>query len=253
MNLYFKELGEGTPLVILHGFLGTGDNWYSLGKRFAEHFHVYIVDQRNHGNSPHSNEFGYQEMADDLVEFFREQHITKAHILGHSMGGKVAMLFAMQNPLKVEKLIVADIAPRYYPPHHQDILDGLNGLDLKKLTSRQDADDQLAKKIDDFGVRQFLLKNLNRSSDGFSWKMNLPVLTRKIDKVGLEIGKGVVYEGPSLFIKGGKSRYIRAEDVKEIERKFPNSQIKEIEGAGHWLHAEQPDTFYDLTMEFLHA
>ncbi|KOF04054.1 alpha/beta hydrolase [Roseivirga seohaensis subsp. aquiponti] len=250
-ELYFRELGEGKPLIILHGLLGTSDNWLTLGKKYAEHFKVYILDQRNHGQSFHDDEFSYPAMAEDLLNFMNNHNIEKAHILGHSMGGKVAMTFATEHPNRVDKLIVADIGPQSYPPHHTLIFKGLFSLDLPNLSSRKEADEKLAEYIPEFGVRQFLLKNLARNNDAFEWKMNLDVIAKEIDKVGLGLNHNAEYKGTTLFVRGGKSDYIQDSDFNLIHSIFKKSKIETIEGVGHWLHAEKPEEFLNLTLDYL--
>ncbi len=250
-NLFFRELGEEheQALVILHGVFGSSDNWLTLGKRFAEHYHVYLVDQRNHGRSPHHDTFTYQAMADDLKEFLQAQEIYNPYIIGHSMGGKVSMLFALQNPERWEKLMVVDIAPRPYPVHHGKILEGLQAIDLSSLKSRRDADQQLAKFEPILGVRQFLLKNLYREDDGFAWRINLPVIARDIEKISIEI-EGEAVSKPTQFVRGLKSHYVSDEDKPHIQRLFPQSSFVDFPNAGHWIHAEKPDEFYEVVREF---
>ncbi len=251
MELNYKKLGEGKPLLILHGLLGTLDNWITLGRQFSEYFTVYLVDLRNHGLSPHSEEFTYDAMMEDILELFEKEGIERPILLGHSMGGKVAMNVALNYPDKIEKLIVADMDAKAYHVQHEEILEGLNALPIDKISSRKEADDDLAKYVDEFGIRQFLLKNLDRTYVGFSWKMNLPVITRDIENVGIEIGKGQSTELPTLFIRGAHSNYIKDENWNALKAKFLNAQLKTIENAGHWLHAEQPKAFYKIVMDFV--
>jgi esterase len=251
MKLYYREMGQGLPLVILHGLFGSSDNWLSIGKVLAEHYHVYLVDQRNHGQSPHSDTFSYDAMATDLASFFEERGIDRALLMGHSMGGKTAMLFTTRHPEKVEKLIVVDIAPKDYPVHHDTILDGLNALALDSLQSRNEADALLSHYVPEMGVRQFLLKNLARTDKGFEWKINLPVITASIDIIGEGLDEGDHYEGPVLFIDGEKSNYIKEGDAPLIHTHFPKANIVTIRGAGHWVHAEKPEEFLQTVQTFL--
>lgn len=244
-------LGEGEPLIILHGLFGMLDNWLTLGKKFSENFTVYLIDQRNHGQSPHSDEWNYKVMSDDLLEFFDEHHILKATIIGHSMGGKTAMQFAGDHNDRVKKLVVVDIAPRSYPVHHKNILDALLSIDLENLKSRNEADAMLSKYISDFGTKQFLLKNLTRKENDntkFEWKFNLPVIAKNIHEVGVETTKGS--NAQTLFIRGEKSDYIHSADETEIKKLYPNSEIVSI-NSGHWVHAEKPQEFYDSVKSFL--
>lgn len=251
MKLNFKKIGSGPPLVILHGLFGSADNWYSISKELDTEFTIYLVDQRNHGDSPHSDEWNYQVMADDLLEMLDEEGLEKVYLMGHSMGGKTAMTFAVTNPERVERLIVADISPKYYPVHHEVILDGLQSIDLSNIKSRKEADDALASYIPEIGIRQFLLKNLGRTSEGFNWKINLPVIVEKIEEVGEELEEDSKYEGPTLFLAGEKSNYIQEKDLPTILAHFPEYDLITIPKAGHWLHAEQPHAVVEEIRRFL--
>ncbi|SNS44947.1 Pimeloyl-ACP methyl ester carboxylesterase [Ekhidna lutea] len=252
MKLNFRTLGEGEPLIIMHGVFGSSDNWQTLGKVFAENFKVYLVDLRNHGNSPHSDEFDYDVMVKDVVELMDDEGLPKALILGHSMGGKVAMHLATEHSEKVDKLIVVDIAPKYYPPHHQQIFDGFHSVDLDNLENRKDADEQMSKVIANMGVRQFILKNLDRKKDGsFAWKLNVDAIQKAIEKVGEGIEGSVSFEGVTLFIAGGKSDYITESDHDLIREHFPKAVIATVKDAGHWVHAEKPKELGEMVMEFL--
>lgn len=251
MQLNFKKLGTGKPLVILHGLFGSADNWFSISKELKDNYTLYLIDQRNHGDSPQSEEWDYEVMADDLKEFMDGEGLEKVFLMGHSMGGKTAMNFALKFPEKVEKLIVADIAPRYYPVHHQTILEGLNAIDLKGIQSRKEADDELAKYIPEIGIRQFLLKSLGRDSEGFVWKINLPVITGKINNVGEALPEGESFDGPTLFLAGANSDYVQQSDLDDINTFFPNNEVEFIANAGHWLHAEQPGAVVEEVRKFL--
>lgn len=251
MKLNYKKSGSGPPLIILHGLFGSLDNWFSIAKELVEHYTLYLVDQRNHGDSPHAEEWNYAVMVEDLLELFDAEELDKVLLMGHSLGGKTVMNFAVKYPERVEKLIVADIAPRYYPVHHQSILEGLNSLNLKEIKSRKEADDNLAKYIPELGVRQFLLKSLNRDSDGFSWKINLPVITKKIENVGEALAEGSTFDGPTLFLAGANSNYIQQKDLPDLKTHFPNHELEFIANAGHWLHAEQPHAVVEEMRRFL--
>ena len=252
MKLYYKTVGEGQPLIILHGLFGSSDNWTTIAKSLAEKIKVYLVDLRNHGQSPHEDVFDYAAMSEDLQELFELENISSANILGHSMGGKAAMYFACQNPEKVEKLIVADIGPKAYPPHHQDIIAGFNHVDVETLSNRKEADERLSEIISNLGIRMFLLKNLKRNTDGsFSWKHNLKVIEEKIEEVGKALPNDFHFEGQTLFIKGEKSQYIMDEDLADIQGHFPNYKLEAIPNAGHWVHAEQPKLLLETLEEFL--
>ncbi|WPR78013.1 alpha/beta fold hydrolase [Algoriphagus sp. NG3] len=251
MKLNFKKIGTGKPLIILHGLFGSADNWFSISKELKDNYTLYLVDQRNHGDSPHSEEWDYGVMVEDLRELMASEKLEKAFLMGHSMGGKTAMNFALAYPEKVEKLIVADIAPRYYAVHHQRILEGLNSLELDTLGSRKEADDQLAEYVPNLGERQFLLKSLGRGSDGFVWKINLPVITAKINEVGKALPEGESFQGPTLFLAGSNSSYIQQSDIEDIDAFFPQNEVEFIADAGHWLHAEQPDAVVEEIKRFL--
>ncbi len=251
--LHSKIIGTGRPLVILHGFLGMGDNWKTLGNKFAaDGFQVHLVDQRNHGRSFHSEDFSYSLMAQDLLHYLDYYNVQEVALIGHSMGGKTAMEFATTYPERVSSLLVADIAPKAYPQHHQDILKGLAALDFNQLASRSQADKQLSQYISEFGVRQFLLKNLYWVAKGqLGLRMNLKDLTAQIDQVGRPLDEAAIFNGDTLFLKGSKSNYIDTWDEVAIKQHFPKADVKEISNAGHWLHAENPDEFYQIVTNFL--
>ena len=251
MQLNFKKSGSGPPLVILHGLFGSLDNWFSIAKELVEHYTLYLVDQRNHGDSPHSTEWNYGVMVEDLLELLDAEGLDSVYLMGHSMGGKTVMNFAVQYPERVSKLIVGDIAPRYYPIHHQVILEGLNALDLSQLQSRKEADDLLAPYIPELGIRQFLLKSLGRDANGFAWKINLSVITQHIEEVGKALDEETVFEGPTLFLGGANSSYIQEKDLPDMKRHFPNCTWISIPNAGHWLHSEQPQAVVAEMRKFL--
>jgi pimeloyl-ACP methyl ester carboxylesterase len=252
MVLHSNILGEGKPFVILHGFLGMSDNWKTLGNQFAEHFQVHLVDQRNHGRSFHDDAFYYEALAEDLKNYFDTHQIKDAILLGHSMGGKTAMLFATLYPELVSKLIIADISPRFYPIHHDAILDGLNSLDFTTLKSRGQADKQLANYVTDAGTRMFLLKNLYWIEKGkLALRINLDVLTENVSEVGEALPLHAKFDGDTLFLRGDKSEYIGNQDETLIKNHFPEAKIITIANAGHWLHAENPKDFYQAVTNFV--
>jgi pimeloyl-ACP methyl ester carboxylesterase len=252
MTLHFKKTGDGYPLIILHGLFGMSDNWYSLGKLFGAHFSTYMVDQRNHGRSPHAEAFDYDVLAADLLDFMEEHFIESAHILGHSLGGKTAMTFAVKFPHKVGKLVVADIAPRYYAPHHQEILEALHSIPVETLESRKEAEEAVSARIHNLGVVQFLLKNLYPAVEGgYAWRFNLPSITRNIENVGGGLDDMYRFEKPALFIRGERSDYIQDADIHQIEHIFPKSTVVTLPDAGHWVHAEQPALFAETVLGFL--
>ena len=251
MKLHYRTIGEGEPLFILHGLFGSSDNWQTLGKKFAEKHKVYFVDQRNHGRSPWSDDFNYDLMVEDFHELVTDLGETKINLLGHSMGGKTAIGFAAKYPHIIDKLVIADISHKEYSMHHDQIIEGLQSLDLSKIKSRGQADRELAKFIQEIGVRQFLLKNLYWIEKGqLGWRINIPVLSDRIYDIIAEIKFNTI-NNETLFIRGGKSNYILESDYPELARKFPNSRIESIEESGHWVHAEAPYRFYDLINEFI--
>lgn len=253
--LHANIFGEGKPFVILHGFLGMGDNWKTIAKDFSSNgYQLFLVDQRNHGKSFHSDIFNYETLADDLFRFCEHHNLNEIVLLGHSMGGKTAMSFAVKYPELVSKLIIADIGPKYYPPHHQQILKGMEALSLNEqaLKSRGAADEFLSQYISEWGIRQFLLKNLYwLPNKTLALRVNLPVLIEQIEEIGKPLLEGQIYHGDTLFLKGETSDYIKAEDEKDIKKHFPTSTIVTIPDAGHWLHAENPEKFYQELIKFL--
>lgn len=245
--------GQGKPLIIIHGFLGMSDNWKSFGSLYAaEGFQVHMLDLRNHGKSFHSDEFNYSVMSNDILEYCQHHNLSKISIIGHSMGGKVAMLFATTYPEIVEKLIVADIGPKYYAPHHDDILAGLNAVDFSTKPDRTQVEEILYPFIPDFGTRQFLMKNLYWVEPGqLAFRFNLPVFNAKIESIGEALPEGNHFDKPTLFIRGGNSKYILDTDLSEIKKHFPIFELATIPNVGHWLHAENPKLFFEETARFL--
>ena len=251
MQLNFRKYGSGTPLVILHGLFGSSDNWQTLGKKFSENFLVYLVDLRNHGHSPHSDEFSYELMSDDINELILSEKIENVNLLGHSMGGKVAMRAIQKFPFHFKNLVVADIGVKKYPMHHEHIIAGLQSINLKDTSSRAEARKLLTLHVKEEGVQQFLLKNLYWKQKGeLSWRMNLNVLVENMSEILKEVPKELSLT-PTLFLRGEKSKYIEQEDFDELHELFPNSEIETVYNAGHWLHAENPLDFYQLVFDFL--
>jgi pimeloyl-ACP methyl ester carboxylesterase len=251
--LHSRIIGDNIPLVILHGFLGSGDNWKSLGNKFAANgYQVHLVDQRNHGRSFHSEAFSYQLIVDDLKKYCDDHNLSNISLLGHSMGGKAAMLFAVSYPELVRKLIVADIAPKFYPQHHQDILKALSLLNFQEIRTRNEAEEVLSNYILEAGTRQFLLKNLYWVQKGeLGLRINLKTLTDKVEEVGVALPEGASFLKDTLFLKGSNSEYILETDEAMIKTHFPMAKIQHVSNAGHWLHAENPTDFYRYVMEFL--
>ncbi|MDJ0645517.1 MAG: alpha/beta fold hydrolase [Flavobacteriaceae bacterium] len=250
--LHSQIFGEGEPLLIFHGFLGMSDNWKTLGTKFAEGYEVHLIDQRNHGRSFHADEFSYEVLVDDLLHYIDHHRLQNVNLLGHSMGGKTAMFSAVNHPERVNKLVVADIGPRYYSAHHHDILEGLNAVDFSQVSSRKEIEEVLSEYVPEFGVRQFLLKNVYRvSKDEFGYRFNLKSLTENYDEVGVALPSLMQFDGETLFLRGENSGYIDDTDQNLIKAHFPNSQIATVKNAGHWLHAENPTDFYNEVVSFL--
>ncbi len=261
MKLFFRKYGQGPPLIIIHGLYGSSDNWVSIGRKLAENFEIYILDQRNHGRSPHSSDHNYLLLKEDLKEFMDTHSIEKAIIIGHSMGGKTAMFFAADYPERISHLIVADISPNSYQftnsnqlLAHSTIINAMHNIDFYGINGREDIDDILAKSIPEYRIRQFLLKNVKRTKDNeYSWSLNLKTLKTELKNIldGLDKNQTEITGFPVLFIKGGKSDYISAKDEKVINKIFPFADIETIPNAGHWLHSEQPELFLKKVKEFI--
>lgn len=253
MELNYKSFGQGEPVIILHGLFGTLDNWQTIARALADEYLVFIVDQRNHGRSPHVPGMSYPLLAEDLREFMESHWIYRAHIVGHSMGGKTAMQFALSYPDMVDRLAIIDIAPKTYSGGHEAIFDALLSLPLNEMDSRQEAEAYLAARINDPGVLQFLLKNLSRDTDGhYAWKMNLPVLHQHYRDILGPIAGDAPFDDPVLFLRGGKSQYIQLpEDEPAIRTLFPQAGIETVAGAGHWVHAEAPQEVVEHLKSFL--
>lgn len=251
--LHSKIVGEGSEhLLIFHGLFGQLDNWNTLGKKFGEHFTTHLIDLRNHGRSFHSDDNSFDAMVNDIVTYMDAHHLNKIHLLGHSLGGRVAIEFAMKHPDKLDHLIVADMAPKAYPPHHNAIMKALHLVDFTKIDKRSEVDDVLKQYIPEMGVRQFLLKNVYNTPEGkYAFRFNLEVLSANYNAlVGTDLTAGV-FNGPTLFLGGANSDYILPEDEVIIHQRFPLALIKEIKNAGHWLHAENPVDFSEAVLEFL--
>lgn len=250
MNLHYQRTGHGQPLIILHGLFGTLENWGAHVKTLSDQYDVIAIDLRNHGRSPHSAEMNYALMAADVILLLDSLNLEKVNLLGHSMGGKVAMQIALRNASRVKKLMVVDIAPVVYPPHHEQIFEGLFSINLATLSSRADADKQLQLKIDEAGIRAFLLKNLYRNQERlFAWRMNLAALKDQYDAIAAA-PEGKPFEGPTRFIKGGLSNYLKTEHSQRVKELFPAADVKVIPEAGHWVHAEKPALFLSQVDNF---
>jgi esterase len=247
-----ETLGNGPDLIFLHGLFGAGDNWKSIARSLSDHYRIHLIDLPNHGRSPWVDDPSYPAMAACVQQWIDQQGITSYRLLGHSMGGKVAMQMALnEHSLRIEKLIVVDIAPKFYPPHHQGIFKALNSIDLSLYQDRQSVETQLEPWVDDKGIRQFLLKSLFKKNGVMNWRFNYPILEQHYDEIAQAPTMTVPFQQPTLFIKGMNSQYIGAEDQPQINTLFPNAQAKLIEGAGHWPHAEKPNVFIKIIEKFL--
>ena len=252
MRLHHKTYGDGDALIILHGLFGSLDNWHSISLRLGKGFRVVAVDQRNHGHSPHCHEMDYDLMANDLSELLDELRIERAHIMGHSMGGKTAMQFALTFPGRTGSLIVVDIAPRFYPPFHNEIFHALLNLEPQRFENRKQMEDALAPSIPSLSLRQFLLKSVERGPDGgFRWRFGLNELWRNYSNLQVEITQGRQFHGRALFIRGADSDYLVEEDRPTLRRGFPQAELKTIPKAGHLVHVENPEAFLALVERFL--
>lgn len=252
MKLASRDYGSGKPLLILHGLFGQSDNWNSLAKNFSEKgFCVYSIDLRNHGLSPHSEVWNYEVMADDIHSFIHEHGLHEPILLGHSMGGKVLLHYELKYPNQASKLIITDIAARYYEPHHQQVLEALLAVDFTLIKSRKEAEAVLNNYITDFGTKQFLLKNIYwKESDQMAWRFNLHVISKNINNIG-EAVPFFESETPTLILSGGKSSYINEKDVEDFSKRFTKVKFTRIADAGHWLHAEKPKEFFEAVLSFI--
>ena len=256
MKLAYREYGTGQPLIILHGLFGQSDNWNTLAKQFSEKgFRVFTVDQRNHGLSPHSNEWNYEVMADDVMELINDHGLEKPVLLGHSMGGKTVMFFEWKYPHVADKIIVADISPRQYEPHHNEVLMALNSVDFSEIKTRKEAEAKLNEYISDFGTKQFLLKNIywkDSAGNVMDWRFNLKTITEKYDNITAPVPL-FKSQTPCLVVKGERSHYVMERDMQEFKERFENCRLEVIAGAGHWVHAEKPREFFDVVLNFLES
>ncbi len=249
--LNYQQLGSGKDIILIHGLFGRLENLNMVAKALSESYRVTSVDVRNHGDSFHSELMDYPSMAKDIVVIMQHLAIESAIVLGHSMGGKIAMELALTYPERVDKLIVADIAPVEYPPHHNQIIDGLKAIDLSSVKGRKDADKQLANYVDNLSVRQFLLGNLTSKNGQFVFKCDIENIDKNYPNIMRTYQGSNTYSGPTLFIKGANSDYILPEHRAEIVRLFPQSRARVIQGAGHWLHAEKTIAFNRSVTSFL--
>ncbi|MBS1489478.1 MAG: alpha/beta fold hydrolase [Bacteroidetes bacterium] len=253
MKLFFRKQGQGKPLIILHGLLGSSDNWHTLAKFFADYFSVYTIDQRNHGQSPHSDELNYKVLTEDLEGFFEEHEINNANLIGHSMGGKTVMNFAVKNPSKVNQLVVVDMVPKFYVVKHDRLVEGMKAIPLPEITTRAEAEVVLAGYEPEPAVRQFLLKNLARDENNrFFWRPNLKAIDEHLQEVGEGLPYTGIFDKPTLFIFGKKSNYFAEGDETNIKKIFPKSEFAFLD-TGHWVQAEKPQMFAQTVLSFLHG
>ncbi len=252
LSLYHQSYGSGPPFIILHGMLGASGNWHTLSRTvFGDHLTTYTVDQRNHGRSPHSDRFSYPAMAEDLWVFLEEHDLTSTHLMGHSMGGKTAMYAALAFPQRIDRLVIADMAPKAYPPNHTYIFEALQAVDPSNYDRREDIDAALADAIPSRPVRQFLLKNLDYDGERYAWKMNLDAIHANYDQITKGLDTERTFEGPTLFVAGTNSDYVSERDLPQIRKNFPQAELVQIEGAGHWVHADAPSAFGKTVVDFL--
>ena len=254
MKLAYREYGSGQPMIILHGLFGQSDNWNTLAKQFAEKgMQVFTVDQRNHGLSPHSDDWSYNDMADDLMAFIEEHQLQKPVLLGHSMGGKTVLFFEQKYPGIAGKLIIADIAARAYEPHHQTVLEALHAVNFSVLKTRKEAEAVMNDYLSDFGTKQFLLKNIywkENSPGEMAWRFNLAVITKKYDNIGVAV-PFYTSSVKTLIVRGEKSNYVNSRDIEEFHNRFSDLSDIVIPGAGHWVHAEKPMEFFSAVITFI--
>jgi len=254
LPLAYREYGSGQALIILHGLFGQSDNWNTLAKQFAEKgFRVFAVDQRNHGLSPHSQEWSYEAMADDLQGFIQEHGLHQPVLLGHSMGGKTVLFHEALFPGQAQKVIVADIAPRAYPPHHDKVLAALHAVDFSVIHTRKEAEEVMHAHLSDFGTKQFLLKNIywkDSAGNQMAWRFNLPVISHSYGNIGVAVPQFFSHT-PALVIRGGKSDYVNEADIDDFVERFALLKVETIAEAGHWVHAEKPREFFDAVLNFI--
>ncbi len=254
MKLHYRAYGQGEPLILLHGLFGSHDNWHTLSQRLGERWRVLAVDQRNHGHSPHAAEMSYARMAEDVARFCRDHSLSGVRVVGHSMGGKTAMQFALSHPDQVARLVVVDVAPRAYDKAHSEISGALLSLDLTKYSGRRQIEEALAPTIPQLAVRRFLLKNLTHGPDGaFRWKLNLRDIFHNHAALNAAVAADRPFAGPALFIRGGRSDYLQERDAEDIRRLFPRAVIRTIGAASHWVHADAPGEFLVALENFLVA
>ncbi len=252
MQLHYKSVGQGQPLILLHGLFGASDNWGTIAKHFSQHYQVISVDLRNHGQSPHDNSQTYANMAEDIKALCEQLALDPIHLIGHSLGGKVAMQFATLHPKRVQKLVIVDMAMRAYQDEHTHLIDAMLALDLKAINTRSAADKALSQHIKNTMIRQFLLMNLVKSDEGLTWRINLPALKANFPELLQAVCESAQYDKPCLFIHGEKSDYVQESDITHISMHFAQATFASLP-TDHWVHAEQPTAFINLVESFLIA
>ena len=253
MKLHYKIYGTGQPVIIMHGLFGMGDNWRTIARMMESQCQSIVVDMRNHGRSPHDPVMNFEVMADDILELMDDLGLAHATLLGHSMGGKVAMHFALHHPERVTGLIVVDIAPKIYPPHHTAVIEAISSVDFEQMQDRSSIEQAMAAYLgNDQSTIQFLMKNISRDEDGrLEWKPNMPVIIEAYQNLMEDIGHPLPFDGPSLFVRGERSRYISDSDLPRIKSLFPATDLIAVPDAGHWVHADAPEALVRILTDFL--
>ena len=254
MKLFFRQIGQGKPVIILHGLLGLSDNWVTFGRQLASDFEVFIPDLRNHGQSPHDPVFNFHVLVEDLRKLIKDLGLKKVNLIGHSLGGKTAMLFALKYPDLLDKLVIVDIAPRKYPPNpeHRMLIDAMLKVDLSSAHSRSDVDKQLEPNVHSLRLRQFVLKNIYwKNKNSLGWRLDLNVLNESMPSIMEEISSTKQFLNPVLLVRGGLSDYVKDHDLYEMVKLFPETLVKTLVNASHWVHVDAPEEFYTLVHEFL--
>ena len=256
MKLFFRHMGKGNPVVILHGLLGLSDNWVTFGRQLASDFEVFIPDLRNHGQSPHDPVFNFTVLVEDLHELIEDQGLKKVNLIGHSLGGKTAMFFTLEYPDLLDKLVVVDIALRKYSPNleHQMLIDAMMEVDFSSARSRSDVDRQFEQNVHSIKLRQFLLKNIYwKDKETLGWRVNLPVLKESLPRMLEGITTDKKFLNPVLLVRGGLSDYVTDADLPAMVKQFPHTSVQTLANTSHWVHADAPEEFYNLVHEFLVA
>jgi len=253
VRLNYETYGTGKPVIVLHGLFGAARNWRSIAKQLGQKYQIFILDMRNHGESDHADSMHYMEMIEDVRQFLHDRNLDKASLIGHSMGGKTAMVFALEYEEIIDKLIVLDIAPVQYKNKFDQLVDAMQALDLDNISSRNQANEILKTHIEDDGLRSFLLQNLVHSTEGFQWRVNLPVIKAALPDICAFPAFAVnsIYSGPTLFIGGDKSEYILPAYREDIKSFFPRTEIITIKDADHWMHTDQPQRLFEEISRFL--